>query len=92
MRATWQAPRPALTVAAPPLPLSLPCPAAQFTFGFASDWCLVDGVWRVSGEDHFSAFKPPRASARYQALIDWSVARHPRSAARRARACTAVRV
>lgn len=44
------------------------------------------GVWqmcagaprRISGEDHYSAFKPPRAAARYKALIDWSVERHPR--------------
>jgi hypothetical protein len=33
---------------------------------------------RVSGEDHFSCCKPPRASARYKALVDWSVKRHPR--------------
>jgi hypothetical protein len=33
---------------------------------------------RVSGEDHFSCYKPPRASARYKALVDWSVKRHPR--------------
>jgi glycine/D-amino acid oxidase-like deaminating enzyme len=48
-----------------------------WTFGFAYDWAVCDGKWRVSGEDHYSAMKPPRAAERCAALVDWTVGRQP---------------
>ncbi|KAM3568638.1 hypothetical protein VYU27_009240 [Nannochloropsis oceanica] len=48
-----------------------------FTFGFTHDWCVVaSGHVRVSGEDHFSALKPPRRKARSRALVEWVRARY----------------
>ena len=30
-----------------------------FTYGFSHDWCVSDNYVRLSGEDHFSAYKDP---------------------------------
>lgn len=52
-----------------------------YSFGFGCDWCITDGAWRVSGEDHFSALKAPRFQERCAALVDWSVKHKPALAA-----------
>lgn len=48
-----------------------------FTYGFTHDWCVTQGVYRISGADHFSALKPPRALARSQDLASWSLQKYP---------------
>ena len=48
-----------------------------FTWGFSHDWCLTRGYLRCSGEDHFSALKPPRAMERCQALAQWALEKYP---------------
>jgi len=42
-----------------------------YTWGFTHDWCWTEGAIRVSGEDHFSAFKPPRTEERCLSLANW---------------------
>jgi hypothetical protein len=57
--------------AVPPPPSRPPSrPTPNFlTSGFTHDWCVVgSGHVRVSGEDHFSALKPPRRKARARAV------------------------
>ena len=44
-----------------------------FTWRFTHDWCLTKGHLRCSGEDHYSALKPPRAEQRCRALAQWTV-------------------
>lgn len=48
-----------------------------FTFGFSHDWCMVDGICRMSGEDHFSALKPPHTKERCRRLAEWTYRRFP---------------
>lgn len=48
-----------------------------FTWGFTHDWCLTKGHLRCSGEDHFSALKPPRAEERCASLAKWTVTKLP---------------
>ena len=48
-----------------------------FTYDFTHDWCVTDGTYRISGADHFSALKPPRALVRCQALADWTYQHYP---------------
>jgi len=48
-----------------------------FTFGFSHDWCVNDNFVRVSGEDHFSALKSPRAKERCDRLAEWAWAKYP---------------
>lgn len=48
---------------------SLPCKNKKnspnyFTYGYSHDWCISDNHFRVSGEDHFNAFLPPRYKER----------------------------
>jgi glycine/D-amino acid oxidase-like deaminating enzyme len=44
-----------------------------FTWGFLShDFCFSNGRIRVSGEDHFSAFKDPMVRARCAKLAKWT--------------------
>jgi glycine/D-amino acid oxidase-like deaminating enzyme len=43
-----------------------------FTWGFSHDWCWTHGKVRCSGEDHFSAYKPPLVSERCASLIRWT--------------------
>lgn len=47
------------------------------TYGFTHDWCVTKGKYRVSGADHFSALKPPRAFRRCGALATWSLGKYP---------------
>ncbi len=48
-----------------------------FTFGFSHDWCVTDGVIRVSGEDHYSGLKSPRAELRCGRLATWCHEKYP---------------
>jgi len=48
-----------------------------FTFDFSHDWCVTDGEVRISGEDHFSALKPPRWRDRCGRLAGWLRQRYP---------------
>jgi glycine/D-amino acid oxidase-like deaminating enzyme len=40
--------------------------------GSAHDWCFDQGKVRVSGEDHFSAYKDPHLAERCGRMIDWA--------------------
>lgn len=48
-----------------------------FTWGYTHDWCMVNGHVRISGEDHFSALKPPRMVERCRNLAEWASAKYP---------------
>eukprot|EP00039_Didymoeca_costata_P002352 m.59559 g.59559 ORF g.59559 m.59559 type:complete len:445 (+) comp11255_c0_seq2:119-1453(+) len=48
-----------------------------FTYGYSHDWCNVDGVVRMSGEDHYSGHKLPEERERCKRLAEWTKARHP---------------
>ena len=72
----------------PPADLGLDAggPAAQqyavnsanfFTLHFTHDWCWSDGAVRCSGEDHFSALKPPRDGQRNANLARWTRENYP---------------
>lgn len=43
-----------------------------FTWGFSHDWCFAGGQVRVSGEDHFCAYKNPKVKERCGRLINWA--------------------
>lgn len=57
--------------------LSYPNSINFFTWGFTHDWCLTKGHLRCSGEDHFSALKPPRDVERCASLAKWTVEKLP---------------
>lgn len=44
------------------------------------DWCFDQGKVRVSGEDHFSAYKDPRLAERCGRMIDWAWEKYGRPA------------
>ncbi|CAB9505260.1 expressed unknown protein [Seminavis robusta] len=44
-----------------------------FTWGFSHDWCFTNGKVRISGEDHFSAYKPPHLQERCARLSHWTL-------------------
>lgn len=48
-----------------------------FTYGFCHDWCVSNGQIRVSGQDHFSALKPPRCEERCAKMDQWIRTRYP---------------
>jgi len=48
-----------------------------FTFGFSHDWCVDENFVRMSGEDHFSALKSPRAEERCGRLAKWAWDKYP---------------
>ena len=48
-----------------------------FTFGFSHDWSISQGKLRISGEDHFSALKPPRKNFRCKNMQDWTCEKYP---------------
>ena len=48
-----------------------------FTYDFTHDWCVTEGTYRISGADHFSALKAPRALRRCQALGEWTYKHYP---------------
>ena len=47
-----------------------------FTWGFTHDWCFTKGKVRVSGEDHFSAYKDPRSAERCGNLLKWTLEKY----------------
>jgi glycine/D-amino acid oxidase-like deaminating enzyme len=49
------------------------CSPNFFTWGFTHDWCFVNGKIRISGEDHFSAYKPPHLEERCANLSQWAL-------------------
>lgn len=49
-----------------------------FTWGFTHDWCWTEGAVRISGEDHYSALKAPRAAERCQSLANWTRQAYPK--------------
>lgn len=48
-----------------------------FSWQFTHDWCLTKGNLRMSGEDHYSALKPPKSKERCQRMVDWTVGKLP---------------
>jgi len=48
-----------------------------FTFGFSHDWCVEDDFVRISGEDHFSGLKSPKATERCGNLAKWGWHKYP---------------
>jgi glycine/D-amino acid oxidase-like deaminating enzyme len=48
-----------------------------FTWGYCHDWCMTGGFFRLSGEDGFSALKPPRASEKISNLVKWTREKFP---------------
>eukprot|EP00037_Helgoeca_nana_P013928 m.129044 g.129044 ORF g.129044 m.129044 type:complete len:474 (+) comp22304_c0_seq1:20-1441(+) len=48
-----------------------------FTYGFSHDWCVVDNVVRMSGEDHYSALKPDLCESRCRNLATWTYEHFP---------------
>jgi glycine/D-amino acid oxidase-like deaminating enzyme len=47
-----------------------------FTWGFTHDWCFANGKVRVSGEDHYSAYKAPLCKERCANLTKWTLDRY----------------
>jgi glycine/D-amino acid oxidase-like deaminating enzyme len=47
-----------------------------FTWGFTHDWCFTNGKVRISGEDHFSAYKAPLCKERCANLTRWTLERY----------------
>ena len=47
-----------------------------FTWGYTHDWCFTKGKIRVSGEDHFSAYKSPQVQQRCNNLSRWILERY----------------
>ena len=48
-----------------------------FTFNSTHDWCVSNNQLRVSGEDHYSALKPPKRTERCNNLDDWIFKKYP---------------
>jgi glycine/D-amino acid oxidase-like deaminating enzyme len=48
-----------------------------FTWSDIHDWCFDQGKIRVSGEDHFSAYKDPHLAERCSRMIEWARDRYP---------------
>lgn len=48
-----------------------------FTWGYSHDWCMTGGFFRLSGEDGFSALKPPRAGEKISNLVKWTRSKFP---------------
>jgi len=44
-----------------------------FTWKFTHDWCFTEGQIRISGEDHFSAYKSPLCEERCANLTKWTL-------------------
>jgi len=57
--------------------MASPESANFFTHGFSHDWCVADSFVRISGEDHYSALKSPRASERCGRLASWAWEHYP---------------
>ncbi len=52
------------------------CSPNFFTWGYTHDWCFTKGKVRISGEDHFSAYKSPKVEARCERLSRWTLDRY----------------
>ena len=52
------------------------CSPNFFTWGYTHDWCYTRGKIRISGEDHFSAYKPPKVEERCDRLSRWTLDRY----------------
>jgi len=48
-----------------------------YTFGFSHDWCVENNFVRISGEDHYSGLKCPRAKERNTNLASWGHNKYP---------------
>jgi glycine/D-amino acid oxidase-like deaminating enzyme len=48
-----------------------------FTWGYSHDWCMTGGYFRLSGEDGFSALRPPRAGEKISNLVKWTRCKFP---------------
>jgi hypothetical protein len=48
-----------------------------FTLGFSHDWCVSDSFVRISGEDHFSAFKDSLENTRCLNLSEFVFEKYP---------------
>ena len=44
---------------------------------FSHDWCVEDDFVRISGEDHFSGLKSPKATERCGNLAKWGWHKYP---------------
>jgi glycine/D-amino acid oxidase-like deaminating enzyme len=53
------------------------CSKNFFDWRFINDWCWTNGAIRISGEDHYSAFKPPRVNERTENLAKWLQKQYP---------------
>jgi glycine/D-amino acid oxidase-like deaminating enzyme len=67
----------ALSDAPPAIGMAAPDSPNFFTYGFSHDWCMEDNFVRISGEDHYSALKSPRASERCGRLAKWIWENYP---------------
>jgi glycine/D-amino acid oxidase-like deaminating enzyme len=69
----------ALTHGSPSEGLGMASPDSPnfFTYGFSHDWCVEDSFVRISGEDHYSALKSPRAKERCRRLAEWIWKNYP---------------
>ena len=53
------------------------CSPNFFTWGYTHDWCYTNnGKVRISGEDHFSAYKSPKLEERCNRLSRWTLERY----------------
>lgn len=57
--------------------MQAPNSANFFTLGFSHDWCVTDNFLRISGEDHYSGLKSPRAKQRCGRLAQWGWEKYP---------------
>ncbi len=57
--------------------MQAPNSANFFTLGFSHDWCVTDNFVRISGEDHYSGLKSPRAKQRCGRLAQWGWQKYP---------------
>ena len=57
--------------------MQAPNSANFFTLGFSHDWCVTDTFVRISGEDHYSGLKSPRAKQRCGRLAQWGWEKYP---------------
>lgn len=48
-----------------------------YTIDGSFDWCITNGYLRLSGEDGYSALKPPRAEERFNRMLEWVKKRYP---------------
>ena len=57
--------------------MEAPDSANFFTLGFSHDWCVESNFVRISGEDHYSGLKSPRAQQRCGRLAQWGWTKYP---------------